>query len=141
MRHALQTTFDWTTSISTRKKTVKTGQTLKTAVITVAQGTGWVNAVLICDDFPELGTNLVSALASQAREMCRCIPMPHMPATGLRILEVCQRKKDRKSCTKKRDKTSILQTSGIWPPWTCTSSRMAAKAREVETENTGFVDA
>ena len=61
---------------NSQKDTVKIGQALENPVIAVAQGTGWVNAVLICDDFPELGTNLVSALASQAREMCRCICMP-----------------------------------------------------------------
>ena len=27
------------------------------------KGTGWINAMLICNDLPELGTNLVSALA------------------------------------------------------------------------------
>jgi hypothetical protein len=27
-------------------------------------GTGWVNAVLVRDDFPELGTDLVTALAT-----------------------------------------------------------------------------
>ncbi len=59
-----------------QKETVKIGQALENPVIAVAQGTGWVNAVLICDDFPELGTNLVAALASQAREMCRYVH-PH----------------------------------------------------------------
>ena len=61
---------------NSQKKHRQNRQTLKKYV--AAQGTGWVNAVLICDDFPELGTNLISALASQARGMCICIRMPHV---------------------------------------------------------------
>ena len=78
------------------------------------------------------------------REKCVGASAYHnMSATGLRMLEVCQRKKAhecirQKIMNQKSDKTSMLQAynpmSGIWPPWTCTSSRMAARVREVESE-------
>ena len=43
-----------------QKETVKIGQALENPVIAVAQGTGWVNAVLICDDFPDDDDELYS---------------------------------------------------------------------------------
>ena len=138
IRRALKPPFHLTLRFQLKKDAVKIGQALKTAVITAAQGTGWVNAVLICDDFPELGTNLVSALASQTREMCRCIRMPQhvrnwlentwgMSEEGTRVHNTAPRRE-----TKRPSYRAYNPISDIWPPWTCTSSRMAA--REVERE-------
>ena len=41
----------------------QTSRTLKCVGFAANKGTGWINAMLICNDFPKLGTNLVSALA------------------------------------------------------------------------------
>ena len=80
-------------------------------------GTCWINSVFIGNDLPELGTNLVATLASAKDEMWRCQWETAFLASssGSLCIQFCH--------------------IHIWPPWTCTSSRMASGSGKRKAQN------